>query len=176
MLIERRWRPPRKYGGLPGDKGITTNGDDEGSVAPWGSNGATREETVGITNVWSRNRRLAVRRRGLQKKRYQGVGGSRQKSGAAHGRLIRRVVPALHKGRGRRGPGNTPGNRIRGRSRIQELCLGSKETIYETLGQTSRLEVVKRADGSSIGLRTLWRSRTSQKRKKILLAVCVPEL
>jgi hypothetical protein len=149
------------------------------AASPVDSNGATRKKTVEVTDDWSRDRLLAVRPRGLPKKRTLGGGGSRQNLAAAHGRLTRRVVPALRKELGRRGPVNTPGNRIRGRSRRQELCLGSKKTIYEAFGQTSRLEV-RWADGFTIELRkmsdwTLWRSRTSPKRK-ILLTVWVPEL
>jgi hypothetical protein len=51
------------------------------------------------------------------------------------------------------GSGKTPGNGIGGRSRRQELRLGSKEAFYEALGQTLGMDVVKRALGFSIGLR-----------------------
>jgi hypothetical protein len=37
----------------------------------------------------------------------------------------------------------TTGNDIRGRSRRQELCLRSQKTLYETLGQTFKFEVIK---------------------------------
>jgi hypothetical protein len=43
----------------------------------------------------------------------------------------------------------TTGNGIRGQSRRQELHLGSKKTLYETLGQTLELEVVKQTVGIS---------------------------
>jgi hypothetical protein len=45
------------------------------------------------------------------------------------------------------------GSSIRGRSRRQELCLGSVKTLYETLIQTLELEVTKRAIRISSGLR-----------------------
>jgi hypothetical protein len=62
--------------------------------------------------------------------------------------------------------GETTGNRIRGRSRRQELRLGSMKTLYEALVQTLVSEV-----GISSGLQevsdwTLWRGRPSPKRKK----------
>jgi hypothetical protein len=37
----------------------------------------------------------------------------------------------------------TTGNGIRGRSRRQELCMRSQKTLYETLGQNYKLEVMK---------------------------------
>jgi hypothetical protein len=56
----------------------------------------------------------------------------------------------------------TTGNGIRGRSRRQELRLGSVKALHEVLGQTLELEVVKRAVGFSSRLRKvidwiLWR-------------------
>jgi hypothetical protein len=84
----------------------------------------------------TRDRRQALRSSGRPKKRSQGYGGSRQKLAAASGRLNRRAVPALRKGRSRRGYGKTPGNDIGGRSKRQELRLGNKEAFYEFLGQT----------------------------------------
>jgi hypothetical protein len=54
---------------------------------PGGSNGVTREKTIGATEGRSRDRRQAIRRRGRPKKRTQGDSGSRQKLAAAHRRL-----------------------------------------------------------------------------------------
>jgi hypothetical protein len=67
----------------------------------------------------------------------------------------------------------TTGNGIRGRSRRQELCLRSQKTLYETLGQTFKLEVMKQAVVTSIrqrkmSVRTLWRGRPPPKFKKEL--------
>jgi hypothetical protein len=75
----------------------------------------------------SRDRLLVLRSRGRQKRRS-----SRQKLAAVRGRLTRRAVPALHKGRIRRGSGNDIG----GRNKKQELRLGSTEAFYVALGQT----------------------------------------
>jgi hypothetical protein len=83
------------------------------------------------------DRNLAVGRRRQQKKRIQSNCGSRKKLAAARRRLIRRAFPARRKGGSCRGPSKTTGNSIRGRSRRQELHLGSKKTLYEALGQTS---------------------------------------
>jgi hypothetical protein len=54
-------------------------------------------------------------------------------------------------------------NGIRKRDLKQQLCLGSKETFYEALGQIIRLEIVKRTIGSSVMIQkmnvtTSWRS------------------
>jgi hypothetical protein len=67
----------------------------------------------------------------------------------------------------------TTGNGIRGRSIREELCLRSQKTFYETVGQTFKLEVMKRAVVISIrrmktSVRTLWRGRPTPKRKKEL--------
>jgi hypothetical protein len=85
-----------------------------------------------------------------------------------------RVVPAWRKGHNRQGQGKddvvrgTPkertfekrrqarpkrNNGIRDLGVRRELHLGSKETFYETLGQTHELDVVKRAIEISIGMR-----------------------
>jgi hypothetical protein len=139
------------------------------------------------------DRHLAVEGRGKPKKRTQGDGGSRKKLAAARRGMTRRVVPARRKGRGHKGPAvekrgrkgqecnngirnrgarrqlrlrkeRTTGNGISGRSRRQELRLGSVKTLYEALGQTLELVVVKGAVGISGGLWkvsdwTLWRGR-----------------
>jgi hypothetical protein len=60
---------------------------------------------------------------------------------------------------------------IRDRDLKQELCLGSKKTLYKALGQTHELEVVKRKVVISIGLRKIsdWRlqrGRPALKQKK----------
>jgi hypothetical protein len=65
----------------------------------------------------------------------------------------------------------TTGNGIRGRSRGQKLCLRIQKTVYETLRQTFKLEVMKRAVVTSIrrrktSVRTLWRFRPRPKRKE----------
>jgi hypothetical protein len=65
----------------------------------------------------------------------------------------------------------TTGNGIRGRSRRQELRLGSVKTLHEVLGQTLELEVVKREVAFSSRLRKvidwiLWRGWSPPKRKK----------
>jgi hypothetical protein len=65
----------------------------------------------------------------------------------------------------------TTGNGIRGRSRRQELCPRSQKILYETLGQTFKLEVMKRAVVTSVrrrktSVRTLWRGRPPPKWKK----------
>jgi hypothetical protein len=67
----------------------------------------------------------------------------------------------------------TAGNGIRGRSRRQELRLGSVKTLYETRGQTHELKVVKRGGGTAIRLpkinvRTLPRVRPLPDCKKKL--------
>jgi hypothetical protein len=93
--------------------------------------------------------------------------------------LVPLLGTELHKGP-RRNPaatseeGATTGNGIRGRSRRQELRLGSQKTLHETLEQTLELEAVKLAVGISNGFRkmsdwTLWRGRPPSKLKKILL-------
>jgi hypothetical protein len=119
------------------------------------------------------DRRLTVGRRGRPEKWAQGDGGSRQKLAPARGRLTHRAIPALRKGRSRRGPGKTTGNGIRGRSERQQLPLGWKESFYEALGQTIELETAKRRVGSFMKIRktsvkTLWRSRSLPKPKKKL--------
>jgi hypothetical protein len=73
-------------------------------------------EAIGALEDRCGDRHLAVRRCGRPKKRTQGDGESRQKLAVACGQLARRTVPALRKGRSRRGPGKTTGNGIRGRS------------------------------------------------------------
>jgi hypothetical protein len=117
------------------------------------------------TGVWLKDR-------GWPKKRNQSDGGSWQNLATARGRLTCRAIPALRNGHSRRGPGKTVSNGIRGRSRRQELNLASKRTLYEPLGQTHALEVLKRAVGISIGLRNVtgwasWRCRPLPKRKVI---------
>jgi hypothetical protein len=87
--------------------------------------------------------RLAVMCRDWPKNRTQGDAESRKKLASAQGRLTCRAVPALRKGRSTWGPGKTT-DANRGRSRT---------TLYEALGQTLELEVVKRAAEISIGLR-----------------------
>jgi hypothetical protein len=67
----------------------------------------------------------------------------------------------------------TTSDSIRGRRRRQELCLRSQKTLYETLGQTFKLEVMKRAVVTSIrrrktSIRTLWRGRPPPKHKQEL--------
>jgi hypothetical protein len=57
--------------------------------------------------------------------------------------MTHRPFPAVRKGR-HRGPGKTHGNGIGGRSRGQELCLGSRDTFCEALGQTGGREVSSR--------------------------------
>jgi hypothetical protein len=71
-------------------------------------------ETTRAQEDWYGERSLAVRRHGWPKKWTQDNSGSWQKSAAA-----------------------------RGWSRRQELCQGSKKTLYEALRQTLELEVVK---------------------------------
>jgi hypothetical protein len=115
-------------------------------------NEETMLETTGALEDQYGDRHLAVGCRQHPKKWIQGDGGSWQKLATGHRWSTCPAVPALRKGRGHRGHGKAPGNSIRGRSRRQELCLGSKETFYEVLGQTRRLEVMKRAVGFSIGL------------------------
>jgi hypothetical protein len=61
---------------------------------PEDSNGATREGTIGATEDRSRDRRLAVGRRGRPKKRTQGNGGPRQMLAAIRGRFT--TLPFLH--------------------------------------------------------------------------------
>jgi hypothetical protein len=94
-------------------------------------------ETIGALMDRYGDRHLAVGCRRNLKKRTQGDGGSRQKLAAAPGRLTRRVVPALRKGRSRKGPGKTHDNGSIGRSRRQ-LRLESKKILHETLRQTSK--------------------------------------
>jgi hypothetical protein len=62
-------------------------------------------------------------------------------------------------------------NGIRDRGLKQELRVGRKRALYEAIGQTHQLEVVKRAVLISIGLQevsdwTSWRGRLPPKRKK----------
>jgi hypothetical protein len=131
----------------------------------------TKVETIGALADRYGDRRLVVRHRGHCTKRTEGDGGSRPKLAPARGRLTSRAVPALRKGRSRWGLGKTTGNGIRGRSRRQELRLGSRKAANDALGQTLELEVVKRVVGISIRLRkvsecTLWRRRPLPKRRK----------
>jgi hypothetical protein len=70
----------------------------------------------------------------------------------------------------------TTGNGIRGPSRRQELCLRSQKILYKTLGQTFKLDFMKRAVVTSIkwrkaSVRTLWRDRHPLKRTKKELQV-----
>jgi hypothetical protein len=136
-------------------------------------NEETMAETTGALEDQFGEWHLAIGRCQQLKKWIQGDGGSRQKLATSCRWFTRCAIPALRKGHGRRGPGKTPGNGIGGRSRRQELCLGSKETFYVVLGQTHRLEIVKRVVRFSIGLWkvtdwTSWRSQPPPKRKKRL--------
>jgi hypothetical protein len=128
-------------------------------------------ETVGALGDRNGIRSLAVRRRGRQEKGAQGDCGFRQKFAASRGRSTRRAVLALRKGRIRRASDKTTGNGIRGRSRRQQLRLGSERAFNKTVKQPLELEVAKRAGAISIGLRnasdwTSWRSRLPPQRKK----------
>jgi hypothetical protein len=93
-------------------------------------------EIIGALEDWHGDRRLVVRRREQLKKRTEVDSGYNQKVAAAQGRLTRRAIPALGKGRNHKGLDKTPGNGIRGRSRRQGLRLESKKTLYEALGLT----------------------------------------
>jgi hypothetical protein len=100
----------------------------------------------------------------------EGWYGDRHLGKRRFGRLTCDAVPALRKGRGRRGLGKTPG--IRGWSSRQELRLGSKGSFFEALRQTLGLKIVKRAVGISIVLVKVsdwasWRSWPPPKRKKV---------
>jgi hypothetical protein len=149
-------------------------------------------ENIGVLKDGYGNRHLAVGRRRQPKKRPGG--GPRKKLATGRRRMTRRAVPAARMGRCHKGPtvekrrrkkrtndynvrdalkGRTSlnfSNGTRGRGLKQELRLESKRTLYEALGQTHELEVVKRVIGISIGLRkvsdrTLWRVRPLPKRK-----------
>jgi hypothetical protein len=128
-------------------------------------------ETIGAPKDRYGDRHLVVGRRRQPKKRTQGDCGLRYKLVAPRRRLIRRAVLALRKGRCRKGPGKTPANGIRGRSRRQELRVGSKRAFNKTISHTLGLEVPKRAVEFSVGLRkmsdgTLWVARPPPKRKE----------
>jgi hypothetical protein len=101
--------------------------------------GATDEETIGAAKDLSRDRHLAVWSRGQLKTRTKRDGSSRQECAAAIGRPIRRTVPAMRKGKLRRGPGKkcrsgigrrgkTPGNGVRGRIMKRDRRLRKKKT------------------------------------------------
>jgi hypothetical protein len=60
-------------------------------------------------------------------------GGSWKKVSAARGWLTHRAVPAVQKGRIRRGPGKTAGSCTRGQSRRLELHLCSKKMFLRPL-------------------------------------------
>jgi hypothetical protein len=122
----------------------------------------TQEDRYGVQH-------LAIGCRQQPKKHTQGSGGSQQKMATVREQLTHCAVPALHKGHSHR----EPGNGIRGRSRRQELRLGSKATFYDALGQIIRLEFVMLTIRSSVRIRkmsakTMWRSRLLPKRKKRL--------
>jgi hypothetical protein len=151
---------------------------------PEDSNGTTREETIGATEDRSRDRRLAVRRRGRPEKRTQGDCGSRQKLAAAPGRLTHRALPACRKGRSHKRP-MVEKRRWEGPKCINglkdQLRLGGKKAFNKTIRQTLGLEVAKRAVEFSIWLRkmsgwTLWRTWSPPRQKKVLLLACVPSL
>jgi hypothetical protein len=89
------------------------------------SEGATGEEAIGTAKERSRDRRLAVRCRGLLKTRTKCDGRVRQDCAPTVGRPTRRFVPALRKGGLHRGPGKkcrsgTGGQKCR-RSGIKDL-------------------------------------------------------
>jgi hypothetical protein len=101
-----------------------TDAVEEPQVVP---EGVTNEEKFGATEDRAGGLRLVVRRHRQQKKRAQENGGPRQKFAAFCGRFTHRAVPALLKGRvrkgprrnrcsGERGPGKTFSRRIKGRS------------------------------------------------------------
>jgi hypothetical protein len=151
---------------------LEANGENSEAVAVHQEvpNEEAEVETVGALEGRNGDWRLAAMRRGRQEKRTQGDGRSRQKLAATRGRLTRRAVPALRKGRRRR-PGKTTGNGITERSRRQQLRLASEMAFNKTLGQPLELEVAKRAGGISIRLRKVsqwasWRSQLPPKRKK----------
>jgi hypothetical protein len=123
------------------------------------------------------------------KKRKQGDGGSRKKLAAARRRLTGHAFSARHKGRSHKGPtvkkrrrkGPECNNGIRNRGLKEQLRLGSNRAFNKTVRQIIGMEVAKRPDEFSIGLRKmsdwiLWRSRPPPKRKKRLLAARVPAL
>jgi hypothetical protein len=72
-------------------------------------------EIIGALKDRHGDRHLAAGRRRNLTNRNQGDGGSRQKLAAIPRRLTGRAVPALRKGRSRKGSGKTPGNGSRGR-------------------------------------------------------------
>jgi hypothetical protein len=104
-------------------------------------------ETIGALEESYGDLHLAIGCRQQLKKWTQSNGGSQQKLVASRRLLTHCAIPELCMGRGRRGPGKTLGNMIRGRSTRQELHLGSKEIFYKALGQTFGLDVFKRAPG-----------------------------
>jgi hypothetical protein len=133
-------------------------------------NEETTLETIGFLKDQYRGWHLSVRFHQQPKKWIQGDRGYRKKLATGCIWFIHPAVPALRNTHGHRGPGKAPSNGIRGQSRRQELCLGSKETFH---GQTHRLEVMKQAVGFSIRLWKLsdwtsWRSQPSPKQKKRL--------
>jgi hypothetical protein len=84
--------------------------------------GATGEETIGVTEDRSLNLRLAVRCRGRLKTRTKCDGRLRQECAATVGRPTRRFVPAMRKGGLRKGPGKKCRSGIKGPGRT----LGSR--------------------------------------------------
>jgi hypothetical protein len=70
-------------------------------------------------------------------------------------------------------------NGIRNQDLKQQVCLGSKETFSEALGQTIRLEIIKLTAESFVRIRKMsvkasWRSQLPPKWKKRLLAALEP--
>jgi hypothetical protein len=117
-------------------------------------------ETVGAL----KDRRLGARRRG---------------------RFTRRAVPGRRKCRSHKGLTVEKrrraqlkcNNDIRYRGLKQQLRLGSKGNVNETLRGTAVLAVVKLAAGSSVGIqkmsvKTMWRSRPPHKRKELKCQKC----
>jgi hypothetical protein len=97
----------------------------------------TMAETIGALEDKYGDWQLAIGCCQQLKEWIQGDGGSPQKLTTSCRWFTHCAVPALRKGHGRRGPGKVLSNGIGGRSRRQKLCLGSKETFYEVLGQTT---------------------------------------
>jgi hypothetical protein len=140
--------------------------------------GATDEETLGVTEDRAGKQLLAVRRHGQLKKRAQGNGERRQKFTASRGRFTRRAVPAQIKGHVRRGPdmkcrrsglkGQSKAVRNEKRGMVGKRNMERRKALYDAVEPTLGPEVIRIVVGrlrkTSIWL--LWKCRPPPKRKR----------
>jgi hypothetical protein len=157
-------------------------------------NGVTDEEMIGTAKDRSRGLPLAIGCHRQLKTRTKRDGGSRQECAATVGWPTRRTVPAMRKGKLRRGPGKECSNGIRGQSKAsrnekrrrmcpvfkngvwdreerQHLLLNKERILNKMIRQSPDLETVKWIFGSPNGLREpcdriLWKCQPLPKWKR----------